>query len=116
MMNSSGGERPPGRGWSWWRVVGILLMLPIGLIIALMLVYFIGGSKGYFPGEFLIVLIVAFFILFLARVLFWRSRRMYWRERVEQRQPILILRERYARGEITKEKYDEMMEDLTRVH
>lgn len=91
-------------------------MLPIGLIIALLLVFLVGGGKGHFPGELLSVLIVAFVILFLARVLFWRSRRVYWKEVRRRREPVLILRERYARGEITKEKYDEMMEELTRRH
>ncbi len=40
-------------------IVGILLMLPIGIIVALVLFYFFAfNGGGYFPGEFLIILLV----------------------------------------------------------
>ncbi len=72
-----------GGGWSragsptWSRVVGILLMLPIGIIIALVLFYFVAFRGGFFPGEFLIILLVIFLVLALVRLLFWSSRRRY---------------------------------------
>ena len=75
-----------GSGWSrvgpptWFRVVGILLMLPIGIIIVLVLFYFVAFRVGVFPGEFLIFFVVIFLGLAVARLLFWRSRRRYWRE------------------------------------
>jgi hypothetical protein len=81
-----GSRSSGGSGWSrggpptWSRVVGILLMLPIGIIIALMLFYFIALNGGFFPGEFLILLLVIFLGLAVVRLLFWRSRRRYWRE------------------------------------
>jgi hypothetical protein len=68
--------RPP----TWSRIVGTLLMLPIGIIIALILSYFVAFTGGYFMGEFLIVLVVIFLALFVAWLLFWRSRRRYSRE------------------------------------
>ncbi len=46
-----------GSGWSrsgsptWSRVVGILLMLPIGIIIALVLFYFVAFREGSFRGN-----------------------------------------------------------------
>lgn len=101
-----------GRGAPWTHVVGTLLMLPIGVIIALVLIYFVAYSGGYFPGELLIILVAVFLGVFVARLLFWRSRRRYWRERWRANQPIRILRERYARGEITKEQFDQMLRDL----
>jgi len=70
-------------GWNrngqptWSRVFGILLMLPIGIIIALVLFYFVALRGGFFPGEFLIVLLIIFLALAVARLLFWRSRRRY---------------------------------------
>jgi hypothetical protein len=73
-----GGERPS----SWLRVFGILLMLPIGLIIvAVLLFYFISLRGEYFPGELLVILLIVFIGLFVARLLFWRESRKYWRER-----------------------------------
>jgi hypothetical protein len=86
-QRAKGGSRSGGgSGWSrsgpptWSRVVGILLMLPIGIIIALVLFYFVAFRGGFFPGEFLIVFVVIFLGLAVARLLFWRSRRRYWRE------------------------------------
>jgi hypothetical protein len=78
---SSGGsgwnrERPP----AWFRYVGILLMLPIGVIIAVVLFYFLAFGGGYFPGEFLVILLIVLLGVFMARLLFWRSRRKYWHE------------------------------------
>jgi hypothetical protein len=72
-----------GSGWSragsptWSRVVGILLILPIGIITALVLFYFVALNGGLFPGEFLIILVIILLGLTLARLLFWRSRRGY---------------------------------------
>jgi hypothetical protein len=75
---SSGAGRagPP----TWSRVVGILLMLPIGIIIVLVLFYLVAFRGGFFPGELLIILLVIFLGLSAVRLLFWRSRRRYWAE------------------------------------
>ncbi|MGA3289800.1 MAG: hypothetical protein ABSD42_06130 [Candidatus Bathyarchaeia archaeon] len=83
MGSGSGG----GGGWnrggppSWFRIVGILLMLPLGIILAFVLFYFLAykGSE-YFSGEFLVLLLVIVLVLFVVRMLFWRSRRRYWQQ------------------------------------
>ena len=108
-MSSQTGSGPPRSS-----VVGTLLMLPIGLIVALVLlyVYFIGFRGRHFPGEFLVILVVIFLGLFVVRMLFWRSRREHWREQRMGNEAIRILRERYARGEITKEQFDQTLHDL----
>ena len=91
MGSGSGG----GGGWnqggppSWYRAVGIFLMLPIGIIIALVLFYFfVFRGGGYYPGEFLVILLVIILVLFVVRMLFWSSRRRYWREQWRQNGPI----------------------------
>jgi hypothetical protein len=82
----AGSGSSEGSGWSraasptWSRVVGILLMLPIGIIVVLVLFYLVAFRGGFFPGELLIVFVVIFLGLAVARLLFWRSRRRYWRE------------------------------------
>jgi len=81
--SSSGRTGPP----TWVRVARILLMLPIGLIVAIALFYFFAYNGGSFPGEFLIILLVIMLALFAARLLLWRSRTRYWRD---QRQTINI--------------------------
>lgn len=98
---------PPRRG-----LVGTLLMLPIGLIIMLVLLYFVAFRGRYFPGELLVIFVGIFLGLFVIRSLYWRSRRKYWRERFRGNEPIRILRMRYARGEITKEQFDQVLQDL----
>ena len=76
----SGGMGRSGQP-SWTRYIGLLLMLPIGLIVAVVLFYFVfTGGVGYFPGEFLIVLLIVMVGVAIARILFWQSRRKYWRQ------------------------------------
>jgi hypothetical protein len=82
------GYRSNLEGWnrdethSWSRYVGILLMLPIGLIVSLALFYLLVFSGvSFFPGEFLIILTIVIVVVTVIRILFWRSRRRYWHER-----------------------------------
>jgi hypothetical protein len=76
---SGGGDWNKGRSPTWLRYVGILLMLPIGLIV-LVLFFFFFSQTGvtYYPGEFLIIILVIMMFVFVARMLFWRSRRRYY--------------------------------------
>jgi putative membrane protein len=88
-------------------------MLPIGLIVVLVLVVcFFTLRVGYFPGALLLIFVVIFLVLFVVRSLYWRSRRRYWREHFRRNDPIRIVRQRYARGEITKDQFDQMLRDL----
>ena len=77
-----GSGRNGGAGWnragapSWSRYMGILLMLPIGLIVSLALFYLlIFNGISFFPGEFLIILTVVLVFVAVIRILFWRSKR-----------------------------------------
>jgi hypothetical protein len=77
----SGGSGRTGAGQpTHYRVIRILLMLPIGLIIAVGLFYFITYNGGFFPGEFLLILVVILIVMAVVRLLFWSSRRKYYRE------------------------------------
>jgi uncharacterized membrane protein len=87
-------------------------MLPIGLIIVLVLFFLVGFRGGYFPGELLIIFVFIFLGLFVVRTVYWSSRRKYWREQFRANEPLRILRQRYARGEITREQFTQMMRDL----
>lgn len=78
--NSASGSFGAGRQGppNWLRYAGILLMLPIGLIVVVVLYFlFTQTGIGYYPGEFLIILLVVLLGVFAARLLFWRSRRRY---------------------------------------
>jgi hypothetical protein len=64
---------------TWLRYARILLMLPIGIIVAMILYFFfMRTGSAYYPGEFLIIILVVMLIVFAARMLLWRSRRRYW--------------------------------------
>jgi hypothetical protein len=78
--NRTGGGAGGGRQSGWTRAFGTILMLPIGIIVALVLFYFFAFNGGYFPGELLIFLLVVMLAVFAARMLFWRSRRRNIRE------------------------------------
>lgn len=80
-----GSGNSAGDGWkrrsqsSWLRAAGFLLMLPIGIIVALILFYFLSVSGvSFFPGEFLMLMIIVLVIVAIARILFWRTKRNYW--------------------------------------
>jgi hypothetical protein len=70
-----------GTGSPSWSRIGVLLILPMGLIIAIVLFYFAASGAGFFPGEILIILLIVFIVMTLIRLLFWMYRRRYWRER-----------------------------------
>jgi putative membrane protein len=67
----------------------------------------------FFPFDFLFAIFLIFIIFGVLRWVFWGwgwgYRRRYWRHGYG---PYYILRERYAKGEITKEQFDQMMRDL----
>ena len=82
-INSASGAYGGGRQHppTWLRYAGILLMLPIGIIVAALLYFFfVYSGAGYYPGEFLIIILVVMLGVFAARMLLWRSRRRYWRQ------------------------------------
>jgi putative membrane protein len=104
-------NRRPYRTRPWRRAIGLLLFLPIGLIAVLVLILF--GGKGSSGGWWWVILIAVFLIVFLVRISYRRSRRRDWKQRHQgQIGPMEILRERYAKGDITKEQFDQMSQDL----
>jgi uncharacterized membrane protein len=112
MTGGDPGRPETYRDRPWWRAIGILLMLPIGLILILVIIFFFGGRASFGSGWWFIVIVVFFFLL-IFRISYRRSRRRYWmQQRQGQNEPMRILQERYARGEITKERFDQMSQDL----
>jgi putative membrane protein len=103
-----------------WGLVALIIL--VGVSIATSLIFFASRSSGsfyplfpFFPFHFgLLGAIFLIFIIFLvARLLFWPWRKYnlnsYSQDRGDAR---VILRERYAKGEITKEQFEQMMRDL----
>ena len=56
-------------------------------------------------------------IFFIGRWLVWRGRPNYYTpETVPDRNPIKIIEERYANGDITKEQFEQMVKDIQGVN
>ena len=110
------------RGAMGWVIGGVAILLLAGLF----LVPFLHGLPArpypfypffFFPFGFLI-------FFFVVRVLFWGFgwgwgwgwrggySRGYWRSQGYYGDATEILRQRYARGEINKDQFDQMMKDL----
>ena len=89
------------------------LIAVIGVSIALSVYFAPSGREGFFPFHFgwLGGIFAIFLVFWIARWFFWPWR---WRGgyRYEHRSAESILKERYARGEITKGQFEEMMRDL----
>ncbi len=90
-----------------WSLVGGIAAIGISIVVSL----FLAPTGLYYPfrfgwsgGIFLI-----FAGLWVARWLLWPWRGYYMHQRVDATS---IVRERYAKGEITKEQFEQMLRDL----
>jgi putative membrane protein len=122
---------PPVRRVRWGILVVGIIFVALATLVLLVVLYpswFGLGSSTYprfglFGGAFLLffLLIVGFFIV---RVAFWSTRASryggggggYGRygggPGMGANRPLYVARMRYARGEITKEQYDQIVQDL----
>jgi uncharacterized membrane protein len=99
-------------------LVGLVVLLVVAFSVANIIhPYYPTGMMPYYGGWWFFFpfgFIFFFFIIFAVGRLFfwpwgWGYRRGYWYNHDEASE---ILRQRYARGEITKEQLDQMMRDL----
>ena len=77
--------------------------------------YFWGGGMWIFPLIMLTVMLVFVFLMFGQRGFRppWMDRRGHGQgERQESESALDILKKRYAKGELTKEEYEEIKKDL----
>lgn len=91
-----------------WSIVGGIAAIAIAIVASVFLgprihYGFLPFHFGWLGGIFLI-----FIVFWVARWLFW-PRRSYYPQRADAES---IVRERYAKGEITKEQYEQMLRDL----
>lgn len=118
------GARPHPRRWLYIALAVAVLIVAV----AIFLVILTPGTFGYHPsspfgigpfglfGGFFLVLIVLFIVLWVVRIAWWTSRPRggYGQGGGRRYGAFAIARERYARGEITREQYEQIMQDLQR--
>jgi uncharacterized membrane protein len=127
---------PPRRRIRWLPIILGVILAGVALVLLLVLLYpsAFGYSYPAYPDRFGFGgIFIAFFILivvfFIVRVAFWSTRASRYGRGYGGRggygdggpggnyganRPARIARMRYARGEITKEQYDQIMRDLGR--
>ena len=112
------------RGMMGWIIGGLAMLLLLGVFVVPFFYY--GSAVGpncYYPRPYFFFpfgFLIFFFIFFVARGLFWGWGwgwrggywRGYWRHGGYYSEAEEILRQRYAKGEITKDQFDQMMRDL----
>jgi len=107
-----------------WAILGVVVIAILAIVIGFAthafypypmtaMPYYYGGWWFFFPFGFIFFI---FFIFLVSRLVFWSwggwgFRRAYW-YRNGYGDAREILRQRYARGEITKDQFDQMMRDL----
>jgi len=104
-----------------WVIVAVVVLAAIWLAASLfffamrpmMSPYYTFYHPFFFPFGLIFGIFVIFIVFGALRWVFWGLgggyRRRYWKYRDR---PYHILRARYARGEITKEQFEQMMRDL----
>jgi uncharacterized membrane protein len=102
------------RGLMGWVIGGLVILLLAGLFLVPLLYglptrpYAYPFPFFFFPFGFLIFFFAIFFVV---RVLFWGFG-WGWRGQGYYGDATEILKQRYARGDISKDQFDQMMRDL----
>jgi putative membrane protein len=108
-----------------WSIIGLIAV--IGLSIALSLYFAPRPGGGFFHHPFFFpihfgwlgVILLIFLVFLVARWLFFwpwgereREERYYSHQHQQRPDAASIVKERYAKGEITREQFEQMMRDL----
>jgi uncharacterized membrane protein len=119
------GPSPPRRGIRWIAILIAVVFMGVALFLLFVLLYPAsfgvsgGSSPRYYPfGGFLFLFFILIIGFFIVRVAFWGTRMGRYGRRdpdsYGMHRPAMIARMRYARGEISREQYDQIMQDLDR--
>ena len=127
--NNEGAPRRPGHPTWWWAaVLGGVALIGVVIVVFLLLLYGVIGPPAAGPrplfgywGGFLLLILLLWIGFFVIRLVFWSARsrggyygRPYGQSGMRRDPAVMAARQRYARGEITREQFDQIMTDLGR--
>lgn len=99
-----------------WGIIGLIAVIGVSIVLSL---YFVPRPQGAFYYQFVPFhfgwlggIFLVFVVFWIAKWLIWPWRGGYYSYRYQHRTAESILKERYAKGEITKEQFEQMMRDL----
>jgi putative membrane protein len=103
------------------RIVLVVIAIVVLLLIALHLLFgglmmggMMGGWRAMSPwGNALLIGFGALIVAGLVLIVVWATRQGERSEQDRGRTPLDIAKERYARGELTREQYEQIRRDLT---
>jgi len=104
--------------WLWLTLfLLVLVAIPFTLMLGRLDGHMLGmmGTVGYGWGWVLMPLVTVVFLTLLALGAYYLITAIFVREETERRdaeKPLDILKKRYARGEITKEQFEEMRKEF----
>jgi len=101
-------------GQRWALICGSIFLAIIAIIVTANLVFWPVGYYPWYPFGFgwIWIPFTLFFLFFALRWFFWPWRWGYQRGHLTGDDAYYILRERLARGEITREQFEQMSRDL----
>lgn len=121
MNNSKESERKM-RGFIAWGIIGLIVLIGISILIPFLFTTPISSGVhlplALFPFHFgFIGIIFLIFIIFLiSRWIFWSNNcgnsSRYHSQNISNGDLQNVLKERYAKGEITKEQFEQIKKDL----
>jgi len=126
MYGANGYGGPPGARRRTGRWVALAVGLALIVVIVVVFLLLLDGTIGYgstgphpffgFWGGFLLLFLLLWVSFFVLRIALWsgRGRGGYGRPGMYRDPAVMVARQRYARGEITREQYDQIMTDLSR--
>jgi uncharacterized membrane protein len=120
---------PPPR--TRWVPIVIGLLFAVVAVVILLILFFPtafgfsapSGPYRYGLGGVFVLFFVVIVLFFIVRVAFWSMRASRYSPRSRgggpaayagPNRPAMIARMRYARGEITREQYEQILQDLRR--
>ncbi len=116
MLSQNGNEAAHFRRMVRWGIIGLFVLIGAAIVVSILFRAFVAPGP-YYPGFFFFPfgLLFLFLLFFGFRWFFrpwgwgWGYRPGYWGQGQDA---VEILKQRYARGELTRDQFEQMMRDV----